>query len=142
MHNSNHKIPYAGYISSIIAQSIITVYILWDKNIMGQTDIAEIYKILCDAFFVPGILFTCLGVIIEVSNSGFFNIFSYSMRLFFDSFTKSRTFRSEYETYFDYTVMKTNKEKVTTSYILFTGLLFIGIGVIFNLLFYKVYVDI
>lgn len=139
---NKHKIPYKGYISSIIAEGIITAYILWDKNIMGQTDIAEIYKILCDAFFVPGILFACLGVMIEISNAGFFNIFSYSMRLFADRFTKSRNFRNQYETYFDYTVMKSNKEVVPTYYILHTGLLFIGIGAIFNYLFFKVYVDI
>lgn len=138
MQNSP-KIPWKGYISITVVALTISVYLMIDRGVFAQTDIAEIYKLLCDAFFVPGIIFSCLGVLVAVSNEGFFDIFSYSMRIFVDSFTRNKNFRNEYQTYFDYT--RRNKEKNTNvKFVLHVGLAFIAIGTIFNILFYSVYV--
>ena len=136
---SKHKIDWKGYFSITVVSLAISIYIMFDKALFSQTDIAQIYKILCDAFFVPGILFACFGVMLGISNEGFFDIFAYSMHLFVDNFTKSKNFRAQYETYFDYT--RRDREKNTNmKFVFHVGLAFLVIAIIFNLLFNSVYV--
>ena len=136
---TKHKINWRGYISITVVCLAITIYLLIDRNAFGQTEISETYKLICDAFFVPGIIFTCFGTLLAISNEGFFDIFTYSFRMMFDTFTKSKNFRSEYETYFDYT--RRNRESNTNvKFALHVGLVFVAISIIFNLLFYATYV--
>lgn len=134
-----YKLQWKEYLVTISAAGALAVYILYYKGIFHMTAQVDIYRILCDAFFVPGILLTCLGVLVEIANSGFFYIFGYSTRLFFDHFTKKKKFRHEYDSYFDYTTTKRKMKKAPTSFVLKTGILFMGISAVFAVLFYGVY---
>ena len=117
----------------------MTLWILVSKEILQADQTVDRLRILCDAFFVPGILLTCFGALIEIANSGFFHVFSYSANLFKDRFTREKKFRKTYHDYFEYVMVKQDEKKAPTAFILHTGLLYIFIAAIFNIGFFCVY---
>ena len=57
--------------------------ILCFKNIFSQTDAVKVFQILCDAFFVTGICFACIGVIMLAGNGGAFDMLGYAFVMLF-----------------------------------------------------------
>ncbi|KSV58895.1 DUF3899 domain-containing protein [Acetivibrio ethanolgignens] len=53
--------------------------IVWEQELWNAKSSKEIYKILCDAFTVPGLLFLMLGFLLILSRQGIFHGVSYLM---------------------------------------------------------------
>ena len=83
----------------------------------------EIIRWLSDCFAVPGILLTGAGFLIIISEGGFFDIFSYSMKKAAFGRTSSCEGYGEYK-------MKRRKKRPAMSQTLFVGLAFLSVSVI------------
>lgn len=122
------------YLKYIITSSIglsVTILILLSKKIFAQDKLLEIYKILTDAFFVPGVLIFGFGLLVYSSNEGVFDIVSYGMKAFFNLF---RTKPQKQVTYYEYKIAKHEHDKPIV-FFLIVGAVFMVISMIFTILY-------
>ena len=110
--------------------------ILCFKNIFSQTDAVKVFQILCDAFFVTGICFACIGVIMLAGNGGAFDMLGYAFVMLFDALRKDISKRKYKDFYEDRQAKKEKKRNVL--YMFVVGGAFIAISVIFLILYYQV----
>lgn len=96
---------------------------------------AERYRILSDAFTIPGVIFMLCALLVFVANMGAFEgvsyIFGYAFQMLVPGANRKR------EKYGDYVERKRQKGAAKGyGFLFFTGLAFIIISVIFIALFY------
>ena len=109
--------------------------IIWSKDLFAQTAPAAVFHILCDAFFVPGVVIFAAGVLVFSSNEGTFDIFVYGVSSFVDMFRKKS--QKKYNTFFDYRESR-EELKLPFGFLLLTGALFIAVSLVM-LYFYHFY---
>ena len=124
------KTKLLQYGITTLVVGLLSLFIMWMKDLFIQTDSQEIMKILTDAFFAPGMIAVCFGLLIVASNGGTFHIFSYGLSSFANLFRKDRT-KMRYKTFYDYKVAKEGTEK-SFGYMVIIGLVFIAIVALFN----------
>ena len=90
---------------------------------------------LCDAFAVPGMIMTCFGLLVFVTNGGTFDMLAFGVRKLFDLFKKD--VKGKYKDFHDYREAKKDRGLKTT-FMLFTGLGYIALAVIFLICYYNV----
>ena len=82
--------------------------------------------------FVVGTLTLAIGLLIFVSNGGFFDMFVYGMWRFFTLFNfKRHPSEFKYPTFYDYKVAKAERPKSQFLFLVIVGALFIAISLIF-----------
>ena len=75
----------------VITAAVLTVFALsvaWASGVFTATEGKSLLSGLCDAFFIPGAVSLCVGLLILVSNGGAFDMFAYGGRLFIGMFKK------------------------------------------------------
>lgn len=133
----NKKQKMIANIVVIVIGLIIATSICFTANIFSQPQY-EIMKVLSNAFLLPGVIFTGLGALIFVSNLGYFNIFDFGFKQLSSSFGKKekrKAFREKYPDFYTYNKEKM-KEQAQFTFILFPGILFMLLSVLFTVLFY------
>lgn len=124
------KLLQYGITTAIL--SAFSLAIMFMNNLFSETNTQTIMKVLTDAFFAPGIIAMCFGLLIVASNGGTFYIFSYGIQSFMNLFRKERG-KMKYKTYYDYKeAMKDNKKPY--GYILLVGAVFVAISMIFMII--------
>jgi hypothetical protein len=88
--------------------------------------------ILCDAFFVPGILLALIGMIVWVSSTGFFDALGYAVKTAAHMFIPF--IKTERQSFYDYKMAKAEKRGSTPHFITFVGIAFILVSVVFLLI--------
>ena len=111
------------------------LYVLWLRDFFGQTETAAIFRILCDAFFVVGVVITCIGLLIFSSNEGTFDGMVYAVKSFLNLFRKSNM--KTYNTYYDYKAANANR-KAKFGFLLICGVFFVAVSLV-ALYFYHMY---
>lgn len=93
------------------------------------------YRILCDAFTIPGTVLMLVGVLAWVAGEGLFDGVAYASRSLFRVFTRWEPVR-----YFDYLRGKQERRKKGGyGFLLITGGGFLLVAVVFYALFYGAY---
>lgn len=91
-------------------------------------DRAAAASILCNAFFVPGILLSAFGALFWVSNTGFFDSVSYAVHVMghmFWPFAKSKR-----KSYYDYKMEKAEKRAAVPAFIFIVGVFYLALSLI------------
>lgn len=104
-------------------------FILWREK-------ATAFSILCNAFFVPGILFASFGALFWVSNTGFFDSVSFAFHTaghLLLPFLKSKRM-----TYYDYKMEKAEKRGTVPGFIFHVGAFYLVLSMICLGLWYAV----
>ncbi len=109
--------------------------ILWMKDVFSQTEMSAIFHILCDSFFVVGVLMVCIGLLIFTCNEGALDGLSYGVKAFVNLFRK--TGLKKYDSYFDYKAARSEK-KTPFGHLVISGLFFIAVSLVM-LYFYYLY---
>ena len=118
--------------------------LLWMLDFSSAENLAEKYRILSDAFSLPGVLLTCFFGLLWVSSYGFFDGLRYMFSRVGNMFVPGKI--PKHETYYDYKMRKQEKreekegEQGSLSFLLFVGLGFILVAVIFVVLYESAYV--
>jgi len=122
------------YLIIIFIGLLTALYIATTKKIFEKTSLETIFHILSDAFFVPGVVITGMGLLIYCSNEGAFDGITYAMMAFINMF-RSKSER-KYHTYLEYKQRPRSATKV--SFILISGLIILSISIIMFIIYKNV----
>ena len=120
------------YLITLAVGLVIAVGVMWVRDIFNQTELSEIYLILCDSFFVSGVFITAAGALVFSSNEGTFDAIVYGCSTFIDMFRRHS--KKKYDTLFDYRESRADK-KIQFGFILITGIFLLAISVVMYLLY-------
>ena len=122
------------YITCFAVASLITVAVFWSKGFFSHT-VAVNIQILADGFFVSGILMTMFAGMMYISSEGALIGIGFVLRNVFLAFVPMG--RMKHELYKDYRERKLREmKKPKDRCVLLTGLLFLFVGVVFNVIWY------
>ena len=122
------------YIICFGIEALVAFLVIWSNGFFTQS-IAVNVQILADAFFVPGILMTFFASMLFISREGGLIGIGFVLRNAVLTFIPMG--RAKHEKYADYRARKLSKTKnQNDSYILVSGLVFLIIGIILNVIWY------
>ena len=122
------------YAVCFLVASLITVAVFWAKDFFTDS-LAVNIQVLSDGFSVSGILFVLFAGLLYVSGEGALLGISFVVRHVFLTFIPMG--RKQHETYAQYRERKIGRTKRSDGHcILFTGLFFLAIGVVFTIIWY------
>lgn len=132
------KVNLAKYgITSAIALAMIWVYC--SSRDLFQQPIMERWRILCDAFTIPGLTFVMIGFLIMVANEGFFDMLSYAASKAVGIFLPGRGFSDNGEKYYDYVQRKRGNRTTGFGFLFVVGCVLMAFAFLFMFLFYRLY---
>lgn len=123
-------------ISLVVGAALVLLFLDLNGFYVAET-ILEKYKLLADAFTIPGVVFIMVAALVWVSTTGFFDILSYALGRAFRALVPGGAARSP-ESYHDYKEKKAEARFSGYSFILYTGIIFLVIGIVFTVLFFYV----
>ena len=88
--------------------------------------------ILCDAFFVPGVLLTLIGALVWVSTTGLFDGLGYAVKTAAHMFLPF--IKTQRQSYYDYKMEKAEKRGSVPYFIMIVGIAFILVASVFLLI--------
>lgn len=107
------------------------------NNDLSMASRQDQYRILCDAFTLPGLFMLLLGAMIVMNNLGALDLLAYGMRYVVHLIVPSWDFSKQ--SYYDYVEERRNKRVKGFGFLFVVGGILFGIGLIFLALFYHVY---
>ena len=123
---------FRKYLITLLVGLLGVVAILFNKDFFAQTEPVKIFHILCDAFFVIGVVMAGTGLLIFTSNEGAFDMMIYGVRSFFDLFRKNPS--KKYPTFYDYRTSREEK-KLKFGFILICGIFYIAVSLVMYYLY-------
>ncbi len=122
------------YLITILVGIALTAWCAISRGLLEQTEMVKIYHILCDSFFVSGVLITGVGLLIFSTNEGTFDMIVYGTKSFLGMFKKN--LKPKHATFYDYRVANAEK-KLSFGYLVISGLLFLAISFVFYYCYYQ-----
>lgn len=121
-------LPYV--VTFIIGAVMALGILLMDRAFSADLSTLDRIRFLSDAFFVPGVLIFCVGMMIFVSSKGSLDGLTYSLQFF-----KREVFlRQKMETFADYKARKAEK-KTPYRFLLLTGSVYLLLGLLFTVIY-------
>ena len=123
-------------ISLIICAFIAGLIIIQELYGLNRNFNDNLNIILCDAFSISGLLLCLFYILCYVSDEGAFDIIAYSVQLVW-VMTFHRNVRETKlpKTYAEYRQLKREKPRLNLKFILFSGSLFLVVGIVFLILY-------
>ena len=122
-------------IAALIGAALAAIYLLL-RDFSGAEPPAERYRMLCDAFTIPGTLLILSAALVALANAGSFTGIGYSAQNLFHHLIPGMGLK--HETYGDY--YERHKKKVTGyGFLLHVGAVFMAVALVFFVLFYRVF---
>lgn len=118
--------------------AVFTALLIWAY--MGPRDFAaetlqNQYRMLCDAFTVPGLMMILAGALVWVSNEGALNGIAYCLRLAVFALIPGKR-KDAYEKYGDYVERKKQKQVKGYAFLFWSGLTVMAVAMVFFVLYY------
>lgn len=135
--NDKWKVRLVKYGASTLFVALMSIMYL-NLQDFAEAELADRYRLLCDAFSVPGVLLIMFGALVWASNEGAMLGVSYVVRQAVFALIPGKRLERE-EKYGDYVARKRDKNVTGYGFLFFTGLAALGIALIFMVLFYSVY---
>ncbi len=129
------KSAFIKYSVTIAVGGLLVWLYLWLRDFTGHEPPAERYRILCDAFTVPGVLLMLTAALIALTNEGALSGISYMLGHAFRMLIPGMGYK--HEKYADYVERKAEKKVKGYGFIFFTGAAFFAVAAIFLALFFK-----
>ena len=121
-----------GLIICIIINCLITFSVAMVKIANYPSDNINYLSVLTDGFTISGGLMSLFYLLVFVSDEGAFDILSYSIQLVWNvTFHKNVRETKLPKTYAEYRALKRAKPRLDVKFILYSGLLFLFIGIVF-----------
>ena len=126
---------FLSYLITSILAFICAFFIAYSNGIFENLSKKRMFAVLSDAFFAPGGIFFCLGVLIKISAGGFFDSISFILKRVVNSLIPGARIRKE-DNYMQYKEEKEkNRKRVKNSSMLIVGLVFVLISALFLALY-------
>ena len=91
-------------------------------------DKETLWRAVCDALTVPGVLLTCMGLLSFVSEQGAFDGISFGVRKAFGQILSEKRRSAMPKTYYDYVTAKREKQRGKPRTTLYVGLGFLALA--------------
>ena len=122
-------------IASVVAAALaMTVLSL---NDFSSRTLVDKYRLLTDAFSIPGILYIMVGCLVYVSSQGFFDMISYGLSRLAKAMIPLT--KKDMESFYDYKTRKNSKRFTGYAFLFYIGIALMVISGIFMILFYSMY---
>ena len=115
----------------------VSILILLSRGIFQEEAVDMVITIISDAFFIPGVLLICVGLIVYASNEGLFLAISYGFKVIGRSLTAKKDEKIIDEKYHEYYARQIEK-KTKGKHFLIVGLAFVIISLIFVVVYFCV----
>ena len=123
------------YSMTIATMTLFGLTVAFSGNLFTQVALKDVFRILCDAFMLPGVLAICAGFLVMIANTGFFSGVKYLGKSFLGVFIPG--VRLKQKRYKEYKEKEEQKAKIKNYGFLFlSGGVFFVIGLVFLVLFY------
>lgn len=110
------------------------------RNIFEMTEKKDIFRTLCDAFTVPGVMFMLFGLLLIIAREGAFDGIAFGLRRAVEMIIPA--YRGKYEKYADYKAKKEEKHKLEkqsgVGFMFVVGGVFFIVALVFLALYYNV----
>ena len=124
-------------VTSVVGLLLVRLYFLMNLDSMSDfaaVQTVEKYRMLCDAFTVPGIVILMVGFLVSLSNGGAFNGVGYVVSFAVRSLIPGM---GGHEKYNEYLERKNGKRVTGYGFLYVVGGVFLGIALIFIALYYN-----
>lgn len=118
----------------------MTALVMYLHGYADAVTLADRYRILADAFTIPGVILVMVAALVWVSTFGFFDGLSYAARQFAGLFLPVFGKKHKHLTYYDYKMERGEKRFGGYGFLFFVGLAFVIVAVVFTVLHGQVYV--
>jgi hypothetical protein len=124
-------------ITVAVAAVILVLVFVAEGLFTQQKSSQEVFKTLCDGFFVSGILLALFGILLRISGMGGFDGVSYCVYVVFVRFIPSKG--KHIKNYTDYKTAKMAKRggKSSVAYLYIVGGALLALSVLFLILYYN-----
>ncbi len=134
MENQTKKKLLKYGITTAVAAGV-AVLIMYSGGLFETADTLTRYKLLADAFTIPGVILLCIGALVWVSTDGMFDGFTYAAKRL-GSLIPFYSKNYKHERYYDYVMRKRGKRIGGYGFIPIVGAAFTAIAVVFIVLYY------
>lgn len=125
------------YGTSILVCGLVAVFYVVSCD-FGTLELVDQYRVLCDAFTIPGLMAILVGALLWVSGEGALDGVGYVLSYAFHALLPGSAHKGE--RYTDYKERKHAGKKLSGYGFLFVvGLVFVAVALVFFALFYSVY---
>jgi hypothetical protein len=132
----NAKVNLLKYGITIAASAAIAWFYISQRDFENQS-LMERYRILCDAFTMPGVLLVMFGFLLAISNDGFFIGLAYCADVTIKSLTPGG--RLKIKKYFDFVQERKGKKVMGFGFLFVVGGVCLAAAIVFMILFYRLY---
>lgn len=122
-------------ISALVCGILVFIYV--DSRDFAVQDRMEQYRILCDAFTIPGVLAIMFALLMAISNEGFFLGLSYAVGVAMKSLVPGG--RLKIEKYYDYVERRKGKRIIGYGFLYLVGGICMAVALVCMVLFYRLY---
>lgn len=126
-------------ITSLCASMVSVLILILHGFYEEGTSLVEKYRILADAFTIPGVILIMVTALVWISTEGMFDGLSYAFgrvgSRIIPFFKKSY----QHETFYDYKMSKEGKRAKGYSFLFWVGLLFVAVAAVFICLHASIY---
>lgn len=134
--NRSTKIQLIKYLVTIGVGALMAYFYVAMRDFAGSSTM-EKYRMLCDAFTIPGIILLAVGALVALSNEGVFYGLSYALTHFVKMLFPFGG-RNQ-ERYYDYVERKRENRTTGYGFLFIVGAVFMAIALVFLILFYRLY---
>lgn len=134
--NRDRKTLLKKYIITFFIGGVLAYAYVALRDFRGEP-LLEKYRILCDAFTIPGLLLLMVGLLVAVSNEGIFDGLLYALSYAAKAIIP--LWGRQHERYYDYVQRKREKRLHGYGFLFITGAVFMAAAMVFLILFYSIY---
>ena len=131
----NKKAIALKYTIGLLFGSAVAIAICALQGYDDSLSLAAKYRILCDAFTIPGMLLIMFGLLVSVSTTGALDGISYLLKLLVTKLIP--LIKSEDVTYYDYVEKKRRNRAKGYGFLYICGFLFLAVALVFLYLYYN-----
>ena len=122
------------YLVTTCVGGLMAVLVLWLRDFSLSLPLYDKYKIIADAFTVPGVCLIMLGLLVWASTEGAFDFLGYAASRIGDMLLPGHGAVSKHETYYQYVERKRGERAKGFWFITFVGFGFLAVAIVFVLL--------
>ena len=123
-------------VAALIGAAMSATYLIL-RDFTGSEPLADRYRMLCDAFTIPGMVLMLSAALVALSNAGSFTGIGYSVKHMFNQLIPGMGLQRE--TYADYLERREDKKVKGYGFLLQVGIVFMAVALVFYALFYRVF---
>lgn len=117
---------------TVVTVLLMLAYLL-PRDFRGAA-LQDQYRMLCDAFFIPGILLILAGALVWVAGEGAFHGISYCLRIAAYALIPGKR-KDAYEKYGDYVERKSRNKVSGYGFLFYYGMAVMALSLVFLLLY-------